>query len=276
MNFCSECGTSVYLVPESQYRYFVAKREVHVIDYSNRKTNEYFNYRKSPSPIIKNVICDVCSKKFRSEIALAQHKKAKHHESSTKEEAIDTEIINDMHSTKVQSEMASAQHKKAKHHESSAKEEEEAIDTEIINDMHSTKVQSEMTLAQQKKVEQNKPSAKKKVIDKKFICVRCFSKFDSQYCLTKHQMLVHYKFFYLGAVARQCRDMEDIYTEMQQSSECFVCKHCGKEFSTKKLLGQHRSSFRCMYCGKEYSTKKDFLEHVIEYHPLLLNSHYIC
>jgi hypothetical protein len=275
MNFCSDCGTSIYVVSDIQYLKFLDKRG------SVTKNNAYRNVKKkvknSNSSLKSNMkfVCEICSSKFSHEVYLINHKKAEHNDPSAKEQLVDLKNLTlrlkcNICSKQFRTESGVIQHKKAKHSGSFTEEEEEVVENKFICGLCSNKYRTEDGLIQHKKVKHDEPSVDEVVINKKFICVRCFRRFESQSSLTQHQMLLHSKSFDIGAVAKQCRNKEDIYNKIQLSSEYFICKHCGKQYSTKKRLGEHRNSFLCKYCEKEYPTKILFLEHVNEDHPYLL------
>ncbi|WP_292471361.1 C2H2-type zinc finger protein [Methanolobus sp.] len=283
MNFCSDCGTSAYVVSDSQYQTFLRKSASQTKNNTFRKIKKNINYRKSSSKKNNTLVCDICFSKFSNELYLIHHKKTEHNDPSAEE---GTPFMKKFPrfkckicSKRFPTESALTQHQKMKHNGASAKEE--AVDNKFICEICSNKFRTADGLIQHKKAKHDEPSVDKKekyekpsvdevVVNKKFICVRCFSRFESQYSLTQHQILLHYKSFDIGAVAKQCRNREDIHNKIQLSSECFICKHCGKQYSTKKRLVEHRNSFLCKYCEKEYPTKKHLLEHINEDYPFLL------
>jgi uncharacterized OB-fold protein len=94
MNFCSDCGTSIYVVPDSQYQKSLGKSKQQKINNRAKtaKQPKISNRAKTAKQQkILGVMCGICSCKFRTEADFLLHKEAKHNESSKNKEKNDSD-----------------------------------------------------------------------------------------------------------------------------------------------------------------------------------------
>ena len=116
-------------------------------------------------------------------------------------------------------------------------------------------------------------------------CSYCLSKHQDSYARIKHEKQVH-EGMERGFICKSCNknftnrnalDYHEKQHELTVMKE--ACDICGKRFSTKQTLKEHRellhneavtggSNFKCSFCEKTYQLKKSLDRHVRENHSI--------